>query len=86
MVSADNLPPEPGADAGVDELKADIEKTRAELGETVGALSDKMDVKARTQEKVHDVSESVRAKPAAPAGVVIAVVAAIGFVWWWRRR
>ncbi|WP_137144890.1 DUF3618 domain-containing protein [Mycolicibacterium sp. CR10] len=86
MASADNLPPEPGPDAGIDELKADIEKTRGQLGETVGALSDKMDVKARTQDKVHEVTDTVKAKPAVPAGVMIAVVAAVGLVWWWRRR
>ncbi|HEY9263990.1 MAG TPA: DUF3618 domain-containing protein [Mycobacterium sp.] len=97
MASADSLPPEPGPDAGIDEIQADIEKTRAQLGETVGALSDKLDVKTRAQDKAaetkeavihraHVATESARANPAVPAGVVVAVIAAIGLLWWWRRR
>lgn len=97
MASADSLPPEPGPDAGIDELQADIEKTRAQLGETVGALSDKLDVKTRAQDRAaetkeavvqraHAATESARANPAVPVGVVVAVVAAVGLLWWWRRR
>ncbi len=98
MASADSLPPEPGPDADIDELQADIEKTRAELGETVGgALSDKLDVKTRAHDKAaetkeavvqraHTATESAKSNPAVPAGVVVAVVAAIGLLWWWRRR
>jgi Protein of unknown function (DUF3618) len=37
------------------ELRAEIAQTRAELGETVSALAAKVDVKARTQEKVSQV-------------------------------
>lgn len=97
MASGDRLPQEPGPDAGIDELQSDIEQTRSELGETVGALSDKLDVKGRAQEKAaetkeavveraHVASEAVKSKPAVPVAAVVAVVAAIGFVWWWRRR
>lgn len=86
MASTDKLPPEPGPDAGIDELQADIEKTRSELGETVGALSDKLDVKSRAQGKAHEVTEAVKAEPVVPVGVVVAVVAAVGLLWWWRRR
>ncbi|MHA7649255.1 DUF3618 domain-containing protein [Mycobacterium sp. ML4] len=42
--------PEPGPDAGVDDIRDDIERTRAELGQTVAALSAKMDVPARAKE------------------------------------
>ena len=44
MASADRLPPEPGPDAGIEELQSDIDKTRDELGQTVAALSDKLDL------------------------------------------
>ncbi|MEV5595127.1 DUF3618 domain-containing protein [Streptomyces sp. NPDC052496] len=44
---------DPGKDgvAGPDELRARIEQTRQELGDTVAALADKADVKSRAQEK-----------------------------------
>lgn len=97
MASADSLPPEPGPDAGIDELQADIEKARNELGETVGALSDKLDVKSRIQDKAAETkdavvhraqaaTESAKANPAVPAAVVVAVLAAIGILWWRRHR
>jgi hypothetical protein len=97
MASADSLPPEPGPDAGIDELQADIEKTRNELGETVGALSDKLDVKSRVQDKAAATKDAVvhraqagtgraKANPAVPAAVVVAVLAAVGILWWRRRH
>lgn len=97
MASADRLPPEPGPDAGIAELQADIEQTRSQLGETVGALSDKLDVKTRAQDKATETKEAVvdraqtataaaKANPAVPVGVILAGVAVIGFLWWRRRR
>ncbi len=41
--------PPPGPDATPEELIADIEATRAELGDTVEALSQKFDVKAQAR-------------------------------------
>lgn len=41
------------------ELRADIERTRERLGETVEALSYKADIPARTKEKAHEVGERV---------------------------
>lgn len=48
--------PPPGKDADAAEIQADIERTRADLGSTVEALSGKLDVKAQAQHKVQDVS------------------------------
>jgi gas vesicle protein len=45
-----------------DELRQDIEQTRAELGETVEAIGYKADVPSRAKEKVSDKVESVKAK------------------------
>jgi ElaB/YqjD/DUF883 family membrane-anchored ribosome-binding protein len=44
----------------VDELRADIAHTRAELGETVQALAAKVDVKARLQETADEAKARVR--------------------------
>jgi hypothetical protein len=89
--------PEPGPDASIDDLQSDIERTRDELGETVGALSEKLDVKARAEQTVqdtkdavaqrsHEVAENIKAKPAVPVGAVLAVVALVGLIVWRRRR
>ena len=54
-VSAPPQPPpeDPGA------LRADIERTRLDLGDTVAALAEKTDVKARAKEKVAEVRHNV---------------------------
>ena len=79
--------PQPGPDAGIEELQADIERTRGELGETVAALSDKKDVKTRTQNRIHEVTDHAKAEPAVPVAVVLASAAAVGLLVWlrWRR-
>jgi hypothetical protein len=48
--------PEPEA------LRAEIARTRADLGETVGALAGKVDVKARTEEVVREARADLRAR------------------------
>ncbi|WP_280390088.1 DUF3618 domain-containing protein, partial [Nocardia wallacei] len=45
-----------------DAIRRDIERTRAELGETVDALAHKADVSARAKEKLHDTSTAAQAK------------------------
>ena len=93
--SIDGTGPEPGPDAGIDELQADIERTRRELGDTVSALAEKADVKGRVQDKAVEtkeaaiqkaqvVQEAVKRNPAIDIGVLVAV--AIGILIWARRR
>ena len=97
MTGPDPLPSEPPPDAGIEELQADIERTRQELGETVGALTEKLDVKGRAQHKVEETRDELahrtaelgdraRRHPAVPAGILVAVVAAVGLTVWIRRR
>ncbi|MDP9164749.1 MAG: DUF3618 domain-containing protein [Actinomycetota bacterium] len=59
MTAANQSQPEPSPDAGVDDLQADIERTRAELGKTTQALTDKLDVKARAADAASDAKERV---------------------------
>jgi ElaB/YqjD/DUF883 family membrane-anchored ribosome-binding protein len=44
------------------QLRADIERTRQDLGDTVAALAEKTDVKARAKEKVSEVRQNVTEK------------------------
>ena len=59
--------PEPGPDAGID----DIEHTRKELGETIGALSAKADVTGRVQHKAADTKDRITEKATETKGVVV---------------
>lgn len=49
-------------------LRRDRDEAREQLGETVSELTDKLDVKARTKDKLHDTAETARAKAASVAG------------------
>lgn len=63
-MTADQTPlsPEPGPDAGIDDIQADIEHTRKELGETIGALSAKADVTGRAKQKAADTKDRITEK------------------------
>jgi hypothetical protein len=50
----------PAPPADPEQLRQEIERTREELGETVEALIAKADVKARTRERVGEISERLR--------------------------
>jgi Protein of unknown function (DUF3618) len=91
--------PEPGPDAGIDDIQADIEQTRKELGETVQALGAKLDVKERTKEKAADTKEAVTRKAEAlrraatddpkrtvPVVATLGVLTVIGILLWRRHR
>ena len=43
-------------------IRADIEETRAELGDTVEALAAKTDVKGRAEDRVEGIKQDARAK------------------------
>ena len=45
-----------------DEIRREIEATRADMSETVGAIGYKTDVKARTRDKVTDTKDSIVSK------------------------
>ncbi|PRC46904.1 hypothetical protein C6A85_87690, partial [Mycobacterium sp. ITM-2017-0098] len=63
MPTDSNSPrPELTPDAGVEEIQADIEQTRKELGETVNALSAKADVTGRVKEKVSETQAGITDK------------------------
>ena len=97
MAGVDVTPPEPGPDASVEDIQADIARTREELNHTVAALADKADVKARAQQKVADTKEvavqhvyaarsTARQHPVVPAAVVLTVLGVLAVVVWRRRR
>ena len=100
MTEPELIRPEPGPDAGIDELQTDIDQTRKELGETVEALTAKMDVKQRTKDKAAETKEAVlekahavqhatiddgRAKVTVPVAAVM-VVGTAALVWFLVRR
>ncbi len=69
-----------------EEIVADIEATREQMAETVSALGDKLDVKARVKDSAHQATETVRSSPVLPAAVAAAFVAVAGtLVWRWTR-
>jgi hypothetical protein len=65
MTQPEPARPEPGPDADIDDIQTDIEQTRKELGETVEALSAKMDVKQRAKDKAAETKEAVVEKAGA---------------------
>jgi len=74
----------------IDELRAEIKQTRAELGETVQALAAKADVKARALDQVEVAKqrarEAVATSPVPIALVVAGVAAVVGIILVMRGR
>jgi hypothetical protein len=101
MSGPNPVDPEPGADADIDGIQADIEETRKELGETVEALTAKLDLKERAEQKAAETKETVidkaqnlrraaaegypRAKQTLPV-VLLLVGLTVGILLWRRRR
>ena len=66
-------------------IEADIEATRANLGETVDALSRKLDVKSRVRAKAAETTDRVRREPAVPAAVGAGLLLVVALLVWRRR-
>ena len=60
------------------QLEQEIETLRQDLGETVTALSHKLDVKSRASRRIRETSPAIR------AGAVAAVLGIVGLVVWRR--
>lgn len=88
MTGAPEAVPDDAATDSVQELTEEIERTRAELGDTVGALAAKADVKARAQEKAADARQTIMDNFGLEARVaaVIGAVLVVGALIVWRRR
>jgi ElaB/YqjD/DUF883 family membrane-anchored ribosome-binding protein len=67
-----------------EQLRREIERTRAELGATVEALSHKADVKAHARAKAEQAKSRAQDNPAVPLAAGIGV--AIAALWLIRRR
>jgi hypothetical protein len=79
-------PAPPGA-GDTERLQAEIEQTREQLGETVAALEDKLDVKARASAGIHDAvyDEHGDMKPVVPA-LAAGALLLVGLLVWHHRR
>lgn len=91
MTTPADTAPEPPKGAGPEEIEADIEATRERLGETVDALTQRMDVKARVKHKADETKQKAlnakdQAGPALPIGAAFAVALVIALVVWRKRR
>lgn len=63
--------PEPAPDAAAAALQADIGHTRAELGETVNALTAKLDVKGRATQAAAETKDRIVEKTMEKTGTVV---------------
>ncbi|GIG70880.1 DUF3618 domain-containing protein [Phytomonospora endophytica] len=86
-------PPPPSPPEDIDDIRADIAATRAELGDTVAALTAKLDVKARAGKALHEVRESIEDRastglrvlhdvPVAVVVIAVGGVVAAGLMLW----
>ncbi|MFE6862229.1 DUF3618 domain-containing protein [Nocardia sp. NPDC057668] len=57
---SDDTPRPENDPSEVARLRADRDQARQELGDTVAELADKVDVRARAEDKVHDTAEAAR--------------------------
>ena len=69
-----------------EEIRAEIERTRRELGDTVDALSHKANVKEHARLKTDEVQERVSSNPVPLAAVIGGGIAILLLVRMLRRR
>ena len=69
----------------IEELQTHIDETRAELGGTLEALTERLDVKVRAGRWLRETRARVPVLPVAGATVAIGTCA-VAFVWHRRRR
>ena len=69
-----------------EEIRAEIERTRRELGDTVDALSHKTNVKEQARLKKAEVQERVSSNPVPLAAVIGGGIALLLLVRMLRRR
>ena len=94
MTAGDTTSPNgsgPAGSADPDQIKAEIEATRAQLAETVDELSARLDVPARAKERAARVKdtavETYRESPPAVIGAALAVAGVVlGLVVLRRKR
>jgi hypothetical protein len=66
-----------------EQIRAEIEATRQELGDTVEALAAKADVKAHARERIERMKASL---PSPPIMIGVVTVLVAGFVAWRLAR
>jgi ElaB/YqjD/DUF883 family membrane-anchored ribosome-binding protein len=84
-------PSSDGAAADPDQIKAEIEATRAQLSRTVEELSSRLDVPARAKERAARARDTAvetyrESPPLVVAGVIALVGVVVGLVIWRRKR
>jgi len=71
-------------------IKADIERQRADLGATVAALSERLDVKTRATQRITALADDVKAtakqRPEVLAGAIAGLLAVLMVARKLRRR
>ena len=85
-MTAPQSTPRHSSAASVDEIERDVERTRAQLGETAGALAHKLDAKARAKEKLDHARDRVSGdRTVIVAVTAVGAAAVICFVLWRRN-
>jgi hypothetical protein len=73
-------------DPSVEQIEADIARTREELAQTVDQLAAKLDVKSRVRDRVTSPDGKPTPAVTSVGAGVIAGLAAMVVIWLWGRR
>lgn len=80
----------PSGPRSKEEIEAEIQATRVQLGQTVDELSHRLDVKSRLKEQVaagrEQATRRMQEQPAIPMAAAAGVVLLLTLVVWRRRR